>query len=75
MFSRAEAVFNFNNTTMKELVDNFLKEFLSCPIDQQLEIYQQIKDSFKKELSFKGDQAEKSLFYIKDIYNSEFPAQ
>jgi len=58
---------------MKELLANFLKEFLSCPIDQQLEIFQEIKSTFKSDLATKEELTEKSLNYIKNVYDSEFP--
>jgi len=60
---------------MKELTSEFLKQFLSCPTDQQLEIYQEIKSAFKKDLSEKGELTEKTLIYLKDVFKSEFPNQ
>lgn len=60
---------------MKELLKGFLIEFQNCSTEDQLSIFQELKQVFKNQLTEKGEKTEKELMYLKDVFKSQFPEQ
>jgi len=59
---------------MKETLERFLKEFSESPTETQVEVMNELKDFWKKQLEVKGENAEKELMYIKDVFKSHYPS-
>lgn len=58
---------------MKETLERFLKEFADASTEMQVEVMNELKAFWKKQLTVKGEGYEKELMYLKDVFKSQFP--
>ncbi len=58
---------------MKQELTSFLEVFLSCDTNEQVQVMAEIKAKWKDQLTNQGEQTEKRLVYLKDVFKAEFP--